>query len=285
MCYHYQGRESITQYVLQVLHPHVSELCLRLLHEHTGEERYAHLFGGWVDTQASPGDVVNVILASEDWAYSPDGSCHVNITDVSGLIILHPDLLISGANMHRHKQWINVYEQTVNNWWIKFYAFRLHATVQSTNTLLGMYNYAFRLHAEAHPVHKRLCLQVLRLSVNCTCHPKTETLVSTLRTSIVSHMQLQNIAFITVSTFTHALLVRPVCCSQFGCDAGTVPDVWLTAWKLIINRCTVFRSNSVTEAWLYSLELKISTQVAVNRVYPKHWLGQLQNDLFYCIQV
>ena len=81
-----------------MLRPNASQLVVRLLHEASGAEHWAHLQGGWLDTLAAPGDSANVILDG-NWTPSADGSSCAQITDASGLFILHPDVLVSGRRL------------------------------------------------------------------------------------------------------------------------------------------------------------------------------------------
>ena len=53
----------------------------------------AHLGGCWVDTPVAPGDGVNLIAE----VYSHGGARHVVVDDGAGLLILHPDVLLSGG--------------------------------------------------------------------------------------------------------------------------------------------------------------------------------------------
>lgn len=53
----------------------------------------AHLHGCWADTPVRPGDAVNLLAE----AYSAEGGRHAVVDDDSGLLILHPDVLLSGA--------------------------------------------------------------------------------------------------------------------------------------------------------------------------------------------
>ncbi|KAG9452225.1 hypothetical protein H6P81_005129 [Aristolochia fimbriata] len=73
----------------KVQHPYK---VLRLLNEHTGEERVLHLHDQWFHTLVGPGDTVNVIGLFDDL-----GKCVVD--HESNLIIVHPDLLLSGTRV------------------------------------------------------------------------------------------------------------------------------------------------------------------------------------------
>lgn len=74
------------------------ELRLRLMHAATEQERWGHLHGGWQDTDVRPGDPVNIIMDAGSWQTAADGGMHATISDASGLVILHPDILVSGAH-------------------------------------------------------------------------------------------------------------------------------------------------------------------------------------------
>lgn len=58
-----------------------------------GMETVAHLSGCWADTPVRPGDGVNLIAPG----YMHGGARHAVVDDDSGLLILHPDVLLSGA--------------------------------------------------------------------------------------------------------------------------------------------------------------------------------------------
>ena len=53
----------------------------------------AHLEGGWAATPAAVGDAVNLVAD----VYDHDGAAHAVVDDRAGLLVLHPDLLLSGA--------------------------------------------------------------------------------------------------------------------------------------------------------------------------------------------
>ncbi|XP_064613334.1 DNA replication ATP-dependent helicase/nuclease DNA2-like [Liolophura sinensis] len=55
--------------------------------------RICHLQGFWCDTKVQEGDLVNILGVTFD----PEGHCH--ITDSQGLIVVHPDRLISGTSV------------------------------------------------------------------------------------------------------------------------------------------------------------------------------------------
>ena len=58
-----------------------------------GVETVAHLQGCWADTPVKPGDCVNLIAEG----YTHQGTRHAVVNDDSGLLILHPDVLLSGG--------------------------------------------------------------------------------------------------------------------------------------------------------------------------------------------
>ena len=49
----------------------------------------------WDDVQLSPGDAVNVLAERVD--AGADGRAHATLDGSSGMLILHPDVLLSGA--------------------------------------------------------------------------------------------------------------------------------------------------------------------------------------------
>ena len=51
----------------------------------------------WDDVQLSPGDAVNVLAERVD--VGADGRAHATVDTSSGMLILHPDVLLSGACM------------------------------------------------------------------------------------------------------------------------------------------------------------------------------------------
>ena len=60
-----------------------------------GQEVIGHLRDGWVDTIVSPGDSINVLdVVPEPW--TPGGPLHVVVDMQRGLVVLHPDVLLSG---------------------------------------------------------------------------------------------------------------------------------------------------------------------------------------------
>ena len=58
-----------------------------------GAEVVAHLEGSWAATPATVGDAVNLVAD----VYQHEGSSHAVVDDRAGLLVLHPDLLLSGA--------------------------------------------------------------------------------------------------------------------------------------------------------------------------------------------
>ena len=84
---------------MQVSRPDYSELRLRVQHAASGAERWLHLHGAWTDTLAAPGDPINVIFRPEhNWLRGADGIAHGVFTNgTEGLLVLHPDLLLSGT--------------------------------------------------------------------------------------------------------------------------------------------------------------------------------------------
>lgn len=83
------------------MRPDVGELRLRVVHNATATQRWLHLHAGWVDTLARPGDAVGVILHPGPpavWTADSAGCLHATLTDGrEGLLVLHPDLLLSGT--------------------------------------------------------------------------------------------------------------------------------------------------------------------------------------------
>ncbi|XP_058104199.1 DNA replication ATP-dependent helicase/nuclease JHS1 isoform X2 [Magnolia sinica] len=65
---------------------------LRLLNEHSGEERILHLYDEWFYSLIGPGDTLNVIGEFDD-----QGKCIVDRDD--NLVIIHPDILVSGTRV------------------------------------------------------------------------------------------------------------------------------------------------------------------------------------------
>ena len=86
---------------LQATQPDTSETRLRLCHEGSGSQRWLHLHGLWADTPARPGDVANVILRpGHGWQAATDGAMHATLAaGVEGLLVLHPDILMSGTSI------------------------------------------------------------------------------------------------------------------------------------------------------------------------------------------
>jgi hypothetical protein len=58
-----------------------------------GQEVAAHLEGCWSGTPAAVGDAVTLVAD----VYQHDGAAHAVVDDRAGLLVLHPDLLLSGA--------------------------------------------------------------------------------------------------------------------------------------------------------------------------------------------
>ncbi|KAK3141673.1 hypothetical protein QOZ80_4BG0336940 [Eleusine coracana subsp. coracana] len=65
---------------------------LRLLNEHSGQERAVHLCDEWFHSIVGPGDTVSVI-----GEFSDQGKCIVDHD--SNLVVIHPELLISGTRV------------------------------------------------------------------------------------------------------------------------------------------------------------------------------------------
>ncbi|XP_059451094.1 DNA replication ATP-dependent helicase/nuclease JHS1 isoform X1 [Corylus avellana] len=65
---------------------------LRLLNEHSGEERAVYLWEEWFYSVVAPGDTVNVIGEFDD-----QGKCDIDRD--SNFIIVHPDILLSGTRV------------------------------------------------------------------------------------------------------------------------------------------------------------------------------------------
>ena len=60
-----------------------------------GQEVIGHLRDGWVETIIAPGDGINVLdVVPEPWV--PGGPLHVVVDMQRGLVVLHPDVLLSG---------------------------------------------------------------------------------------------------------------------------------------------------------------------------------------------
>uniref|UniRef100_A0A7N0U5B7 DNA replication ATP-dependent helicase/nuclease n=1 Tax=Kalanchoe fedtschenkoi TaxID=63787 RepID=A0A7N0U5B7_KALFE len=69
-----------------------SHKVLRLLNEQSGEERVVNLWDEWYFSVVSPGDTINVI-----GDFDEQGKC--DVTRSCSLIIVHPDILISGTRV------------------------------------------------------------------------------------------------------------------------------------------------------------------------------------------
>lgn len=60
-----------------------------------GEEVTAHLHDGWAATDARPGDPVHLIAPIDR---SDASGPHAHVSHRDGLLILHPDVLLSGEH-------------------------------------------------------------------------------------------------------------------------------------------------------------------------------------------
>ena len=61
-----------------------------------GQEAIGHLRDGWADTPVRPGDSLNIVgSVPEPWV--PGGPLHLVADMHKGLVILHPDVLLSGV--------------------------------------------------------------------------------------------------------------------------------------------------------------------------------------------
>ncbi|GAX73855.1 hypothetical protein CEUSTIGMA_g1305.t1 [Chlamydomonas eustigma] len=95
------GREQVHYIVLEVLESFEEELALRLFNEYKGQELIAHLRDGWVDTPVKPGDSLNIVGGKWEAAGTSNSGCvkHLIVDSSQGLVILHPDLLLSGTSI------------------------------------------------------------------------------------------------------------------------------------------------------------------------------------------
>jgi hypothetical protein len=62
-----------------------------------GSEVWVHLRHPWVDMPVRPGDVINLIAQVQP--PGPDGRRHATCDCDQGLVILHPDILLSGMEV------------------------------------------------------------------------------------------------------------------------------------------------------------------------------------------
>ena len=65
-----------------------------------GQEVIGHFRDGWVETQVAPGDSLNIVGAvPEPWVGAGGWEeLHLVVDANGGLVILHPDVLISGED-------------------------------------------------------------------------------------------------------------------------------------------------------------------------------------------
>ena len=83
--------------VLEV-NSHVTEKTLLLRpHDATDDDDASHvqcvLRGSWLECRVQPGDVVNVLA---DWS---DAACGYKVDDLTGLLVVNPDSLVSGTSV------------------------------------------------------------------------------------------------------------------------------------------------------------------------------------------
>ena len=62
----------------------------------------AHLEGSWSATPAAVGDAVSLVTD----VYQHDGAAHAVVDDRAGLLVLHPDLLLSGSRPFAHDAFV-----------------------------------------------------------------------------------------------------------------------------------------------------------------------------------
>lgn len=74
---------------------------MRVCHEASATQRWLHLHGIWADTPARAGDAVNVIFRpGHGWQQGGDGALHAVLSSgAEGLLVLHPDVLMSGTSI------------------------------------------------------------------------------------------------------------------------------------------------------------------------------------------
>ena len=79
---------------------HIYATHVHTPHLHQNQEVIGHFRDGWVETRVAPGDSLNIVGAvPEPWAGTGGwGELHLVVDANRGLVILHPDVLISGAN-------------------------------------------------------------------------------------------------------------------------------------------------------------------------------------------
>ncbi|KAK9824153.1 hypothetical protein WJX72_008129 [[Myrmecia] bisecta] len=89
-----EERRRLCHLVLEVVEG-TSQKDLRLLNERTGRQVWAHLQDGWQDTPVRSGDAVNLLAEIHEHEDGAHAVCSYN----QGLIVLHPDLLLSGTRI------------------------------------------------------------------------------------------------------------------------------------------------------------------------------------------
>ena len=69
-----------------------------------GAEVTAHLHACWAGSPVAPGDAVNLI--AEVYRAEAGGGLHAVLDDSAGLLVLHPDVLLSGKPARRQHLWL-----------------------------------------------------------------------------------------------------------------------------------------------------------------------------------
>ncbi|GAB4823940.1 hypothetical protein N2152v2_010986 [Parachlorella kessleri] len=91
----YPGDREEVHYSITEIITSDHDQVLRLFNKHKGREVFAHLRTPWADLPYRVGDEVNLVARLDDF----DGQLHCLLDMENGMLVLHPDVLLSGTRI------------------------------------------------------------------------------------------------------------------------------------------------------------------------------------------
>lgn len=94
----YPGDREEVHYVITEVIDSEHDQVLRLHSKYRGREVFAHLRSPWSDLPYRVGDAVNLLATLDCF----DGQYHCLLDMERGMLVLHPDVLLSGESRRHH---------------------------------------------------------------------------------------------------------------------------------------------------------------------------------------